>query len=143
MQMIDSTIIDFDGRKYDASQVEDLKKWIEEQMIKFKDKYKDTLSNENTYSADNEIWQVWDVLNQILMRLNGISRDLKLILNHGLKRNYRQQVLILHHLNNLHLQTFWILLKLMIDMLQKLDKRFKRRVEKCKRAFAELYKEKG
>jgi hypothetical protein len=26
MQMIDSTIIDFDGRKYDASQVEDLKK---------------------------------------------------------------------------------------------------------------------
>jgi hypothetical protein len=55
MQMIDSTIIDFDGRKYDATQIEDLKNWIEEQMSIFKNKYKDTLSNENTYSADNEI----------------------------------------------------------------------------------------
>lgn len=55
MQMIDSQIIDFDGRKYDASQVEDLKRWIKEQMDRFKGKYKDILSNENTYSSDNEI----------------------------------------------------------------------------------------
>lgn len=71
MSTIDSEIIDFDETKYNAAQVLDRKLWIEEMMAKMKRKY-NKLYNPSTYSATDEVWQTWNILGQMLMRLNGV-----------------------------------------------------------------------
>ena len=143
MQMIDSAIIDFDGRKYDASQVEDLKKWIEEQMSKFKDKYKDTLSNENTYSADNEIWQVWDVLNQILMRLNGISTKSEIDVEPWLERKISPTGVNFASPQQSSSSNLLDFAKINDRYVAEVRQMVQKRGWEMQRAFAELYKEKG
>lgn len=143
MQMIDSTIIDFDGRKYDASQVEDLKKWIEEQMIKFKDKYRDTLSNENTYSADNEIWQVWDVLNQILMRLNGISTRSEVDSEPWLEKKLSPTGVNFASPQQSSSSNILDFAKINDRYVAEVRQTIQKKGWEMQRAFAELYKEKG
>ena len=72
MEGIDSTIIDFDETKYDMTQVESTKEWVANQMKALKSKYR-KLANDATYSPHDEVWQTYNFLGQILMRLNGIS----------------------------------------------------------------------
>lgn len=75
MENIDSAIIDFDETKYDATQVESLKTWVSTKMAEMRSnpKFKDKLNDESSYSKHDEVWQTYNFLGQILMRLNGIS----------------------------------------------------------------------